>query len=692
MYGFLVPPERLEQYRQDASISMAREEARAEAWEQFLDEQIAKQEAEEEEKKREKAIKDIDNKTDEATLSSSSLSSTNSASSSSSSLSSAADADARTHATTSQGDQTAGSRSSSSSSSLSSSSSAADTSTTAPSGRSAGGGSPRGGSDEIMAKRAAALSRVFAESCSSENRRTLSELVEGGVPMAMRTFVWPLFLELHEERYDEMVGKWNWLGGSTSSTSSESARAKYVNSILPRHRQRRAKLPDYQYQLKNISLKLNAGWIAQIKKDLPRTFPDHPALDSRGRSALGRVLAAYVAYNNEDGYCQGMNFIAGLLILFMSEEPAFRALSQLLKCILQGYHAQDLKTLLVDQYVFDSLLQEKFPEVAEHLSHLGVTSSAVTAHWFLTAFVNTLQMEALLRVWDVLLFEGSVSVLMRMALALVKSRQESVLAMEDSADVLATLQRMPANTCTSEMDALLTDVCCNYADVNDEKINELRNAKLRYVEEEARSLANRGKASGDGSSDIGKFISRIGRSFTSLTTATSAPASSRPLAREQEGEESTSSSSLGDGDNGDKLSNRTEEKRDDGDRRSITATDVQHRSMSACDASDIRHAEVAAAGAALTDAMDKLADIERELQSERRAKEAAFEKLRSNENLILELQDRIVDLEKALHAAQVGLDAEKITPFSDPEATRSAWRSPLAETVEIHDDNVDDDS
>lgn len=37
-------------------------------------------------------------------------------------------------------------------------------------------------------------------------------------------------------------------------------------------------------------------------KDLPRTFPDHPALDGRGRSALGRVLAAYVAYNNEGNY------------------------------------------------------------------------------------------------------------------------------------------------------------------------------------------------------------------------------------------------------------------------------------------------------------------------------------------------------------------------------------------------------
>ena len=116
-----------------------------------------------------------------------------------------------------------------------------------------------------------------------------------------------------------------------------------------------------------------------------------------------------------------MNFIAGVLILFLPEEIAFKSLARLLQVILRGYHAQDLKTLLVDQRVFDHLLQEKFPDVSHHLTALDVKSSSVTAHWFLTAFVNALQMEALLRVWDVLLFEGSISVLMRVAKSVFQS-------------------------------------------------------------------------------------------------------------------------------------------------------------------------------------------------------------------------------------------------------------------------------
>jgi hypothetical protein len=42
-----------------------------------------------------------------------------------------------------------------------------------------------------------------------------------------------------------------------------------------------------------------------------------------GQAALRRVLCAYSYYDREVGYCQGMNFIAGMFITIMSEEEAF---------------------------------------------------------------------------------------------------------------------------------------------------------------------------------------------------------------------------------------------------------------------------------------------------------------------------------------------------------------------------------
>jgi hypothetical protein len=84
---------------------------------------------------------------------------------------------------------------------------------------------------------------------------------------------------------------------------------------------------------------------SQISCDLNRTFPDHPLFttpESRGyictllsffsfnsnqtkkntsrQKSLARILRAFANYNTNVGYCQGQNFIAGLLyIVFLNE-------------------------------------------------------------------------------------------------------------------------------------------------------------------------------------------------------------------------------------------------------------------------------------------------------------------------------------------------------------------------------------
>ena len=43
-----------------------------------------------------------------------------------------------------------------------------------------------------------------------------------------------------------------------------------------------------------------------------------------GQAALFRVLKAYSLHDLEVGYCQGMAFAAGILLMYLPEEPAFR--------------------------------------------------------------------------------------------------------------------------------------------------------------------------------------------------------------------------------------------------------------------------------------------------------------------------------------------------------------------------------
>lgn len=64
---------------------------------------------------------------------------------------------------------------------------------------------------------------------------------------------------------------------------------------------------------------------SMISKDINRTFPEHALFTESGhmRGALFNVLRAYALYNPDVGYCQGMGFMAGMLVLYMNEEDAF---------------------------------------------------------------------------------------------------------------------------------------------------------------------------------------------------------------------------------------------------------------------------------------------------------------------------------------------------------------------------------
>ena len=57
-----------------------------------------------------------------------------------------------------------------------------------------------------------------------------------------------------------------------------------------------------------------------------RTFPTHPYYSAQlgaGQLSLYNILKAYSLLDQEVGYCQGLSFVAGILLLHMGEEEAF---------------------------------------------------------------------------------------------------------------------------------------------------------------------------------------------------------------------------------------------------------------------------------------------------------------------------------------------------------------------------------
>ncbi|KAI5301054.1 hypothetical protein KEM56_002016 [Ascosphaera pollenicola] len=146
--------------------------------------------------------------------------------------------------------------------------------------------------------------------------------------------------------------------------------------------------------------------VAQIETDIHRTLTDNVFFrKGPGVQKLHEVLLAYSRRNPKIGYCQGMNLIAGSLLLTMpTAEDAFWVLVSLIENILPPhYYDQGLLASRADQSVLRQYVSEILPSLSSHLDLLGIELEALTFQWFLSVFTDCLSAEALYRVWDVVL-------------------------------------------------------------------------------------------------------------------------------------------------------------------------------------------------------------------------------------------------------------------------------------------------
>lgn len=188
----------------------------------------------------------------------------------------------------------------------------------------------------------------------------------------------------------------------------------------------------------------------QIEKDLQRTFPDQQQFkgeNAEGVLALRRILTAYSCFDSDLGYCQSMNFVVALLLLFMHEEDAFWTLVTIIQRLLPNDYYQSMFGVRVDIQTFCSLLALRLPKVWSHLDNLGIDRQIMQGlilPWFLCLYVNVLPLESTLRFFDSFFFEGD-KVLFRVALAIFKLHEKQLLACETMGEVIQAIVGAPQN-------------------------------------------------------------------------------------------------------------------------------------------------------------------------------------------------------------------------------------------------------
>ncbi|XP_071337199.1 TBC1 domain family member 8 [Trachinotus anak] len=176
----------------------------------------------------------------------------------------------------------------------------------------------------------------------------------------------------------------------------------------------------------------------EIERDLHRSLPDHPAFQNpTGIAALRRVLTAYAHRNPKIGYCQSMNILASVLLLYAKEEEAFWLLVAVCERMLPDYFNRRVIGAQVDQSVFEELIRERLPELAEHVPDLSSLSS-VSLSWFLTLFLSVLPFHSAVCVVDCFFFHG-IKAIFQLGLAVLEANAAQLCASIDDGQALMIL-------------------------------------------------------------------------------------------------------------------------------------------------------------------------------------------------------------------------------------------------------------
>jgi Ca2+-binding EF-hand superfamily protein len=204
----------------------------------------------------------------------------------------------------------------------------------------------------------------------------------------------------------------------------------------------------------------------QIQKDILRTFPEHErfSLSANGQypansllRPLTAVLSAFCVRNPSAGYTQGLNFIAGAMLLYVSEEDAFWLLVAISEVLFPQFFNESLSGAVVESELVDLLIAEQLPAIHTALQAHNLTTQLFSTQWLLTLFTAESAPAVAARIINVVLHHRPPDcILLRLSLSLFRLRRQQLTEKASCSASLATAMTQLCRGLTSaEVDKLL---------------------------------------------------------------------------------------------------------------------------------------------------------------------------------------------------------------------------------------------
>ena len=168
----------------------------------------------------------------------------------------------------------------------------------------------------------------------------------------------------------------------------------------------------------------------------------------------------YAVTDPEVGYCQGMGFIGAMLLTYMSEDDAFYCFYAALTRPTAPLRLMYLPQMVEMQkvlFVFQKLGALHLGALWVHLAAEGVHPSMYVTEWVMPMYCRGFSFDLVTRVWDVLLSEGRLKIMYRVALAILKYLERDFLC-ACFEEIMALIRSIPSQI-DAEAVMEVTSVC-----------------------------------------------------------------------------------------------------------------------------------------------------------------------------------------------------------------------------------------
>lgn len=258
---------------------------------------------------------------------------------------------------------------------------------------------------------------------------------------------------------------------------------KYVANIAPLDT---AAFPNYNVPYETLLKQLTSHQHA-ILIDLGRTFPSHSYFSSPlgpGQLALFNLLKAYSLLDPDVGYCQGLSFVAGVLLLHMEESSAFSVLKHLMfRRGMRTQYLPDMVSLQIKLYQLSRLIHDQLPDIYDHFDFYEVAPTLYAAPWLLTVFASQFPLGFVARVFDLIFLEGP-DVIFRVALSLLTIHRENILICDSFEEIMNYLKVQLPSIDKISLEKIMKEV---YSTVFTKQLNEYK-VEYQVLQEEMNSV------------------------------------------------------------------------------------------------------------------------------------------------------------------------------------------------------------